>query len=816
MLLKQDCISWLHFIDSLRYTIFMKNLIKYIILSVFILVFSLVTNTVGATIEMGATTPTTTSLLKLSSSPTLKIEDTNPAVISLQQYLNNNGYIVNGVVGGAGSIGHETNKFGLKTKQALMKFQKDQNITPVDGIFGPKTKAKILEVVSGTPDTSRGVVLGASTSNYTVHPWTVNSSSNGHVSIQIVHPNNNNSVTNYTANSSSAFSGNVSSASLITLTAVPDSGYKVSSWSGDITECQDLIAPNNTACPQFTAGESSRNITVSFVAIPQHTLKINSSTGAGSGSVITAYNGVNYAIGDTVTYYEGETVTMSASPTGTDTFDSWNIQGTSAQTSTSNPLSVSYTYDSTINAVFDKGTSTLTVQTNGTGSGTVTSDPEGIHCGSGNNNCSKDYSNGTSIYLMAAASTNPNSTFDGWSGDCSGTGNCQLTMDYAKNVYASFSSTTTTSDMNTLKATTTGNGKGTIESDPPGIDCGNGHNSCQYDFSDTTTVNATATPAKDSEFKGFSGDCTGMACSFLMYSDKNISGKFTLKNASTSALNATTVGSGIDGTNPGVDGATYGTAASGTKSLFISLAGGHSTMFGYEDPTPEMIHNRNWDYNSYNNISGTTTFPLIPSLSIGTCTKTIDQLVAKGYTRYGIPAVVHFSDGTDIKVRIDDSGDDSNVCHRNIVDFYVPNYEIAGGKTGPYHWLDYKSLSGMTVAPLESDLTGTTVNSNSGQDDWEYRSRAEYDDALGWGVINSSPSGIRCGAGNTNCSKNYSKKQTVTLSKSLPKSWFVFSEWQGDCIGLNERTKKNSTCKVSMEGDKSVAAKFLAKYKKRQ
>jgi M6 family metalloprotease-like protein len=79
-------------------------------------------------------------------------------------------------------------------------------------------------------------------------------------------------------------------------------------------------------------------------------------------------------------------------------------------------------------------TQTLTVDKTGTGSGTVTSSPAGIDCGA---TCSYPFSNNTSVTLTAVGSTG--SVFTGWSGSgCSGLGTCNLTMDAAKSVTASF------------------------------------------------------------------------------------------------------------------------------------------------------------------------------------------------------------------------------------------------------------------------------------------------------------------------------------------------------------------------------------------
>jgi hypothetical protein len=75
----------------------------------------------------------------------------------------------------------------------------------------------------------------------------------------------------------------------------------------------------------------------------------------------------------------------------------------------------------------------LTVAKSGTGTGTVTSGPAGINCGS---TCSATFASGTAVTLAATADAG--STFAGWSGACTGTGICTVTMDAAKSVTATF------------------------------------------------------------------------------------------------------------------------------------------------------------------------------------------------------------------------------------------------------------------------------------------------------------------------------------------------------------------------------------------
>jgi hypothetical protein len=76
---------------------------------------------------------------------------------------------------------------------------------------------------------------------------------------------------------------------------------------------------------------------------------------------------------------------------------------------------------------------TLTVNLAGTGNGTVTSTPAGINCGA---DCSSWYYKNTSVTLTATPEMG--SVFSGWSGACTGTGTCTVTMDQKESVTAAF------------------------------------------------------------------------------------------------------------------------------------------------------------------------------------------------------------------------------------------------------------------------------------------------------------------------------------------------------------------------------------------
>src|SRR5205814_7153823 len=129
---------------------------------------------------------------------------------------------------------------------------------------------------------------------------------------------------------------------------------------------------------------------------------------------------------------------------------------------------------------------TLSVILGGTGSDTVTSNPPGIDCGA---TCSASFDSGTFVTLTATPATG--STFTGWSGGgCFGTGTCSVTLNAATTVAATFSRQTVS-----LTSNRAGTGRGTVTSDPPGIDCGA---TCSASFDSGTFVMLTATPASGS------------------------------------------------------------------------------------------------------------------------------------------------------------------------------------------------------------------------------------------------------------------------------------------------------------------------------
>src|SRR2546423_5825864 len=130
------------------------------------------------------------------------------------------------------------------------------------------------------------------------------------------------------------------------------------------------------------------------------------------------------------------------------------------------------------------------------GSGTVTSSPAGVNCGT---TCSQSFPEGTQVTLSATPATG--FSFGGWSGACTGTGACVLPTSGAQSVTATFNG----SGALQVTVTLAGAGTGTVSSTPTGINCGS---TCTNTFSAGTQVTLNATPASGFSFSRLNGAFT--------------------------------------------------------------------------------------------------------------------------------------------------------------------------------------------------------------------------------------------------------------------------------------------------------------------
>ena len=234
----------------------------------------------------------------------------------------------------------------------------------------------------------------------------------------------------------------------------------LSSWEGDCSglECRLSIDSAKAVKGVF---KLSTNLVVNNI---------------GQGSVMTIPNGRNCGNGYSNTFDVGTKVLLSATPNS-----GWGFSGWSGDCDGFIDCSLVMDADKSVTATFISSKLTVTR----TGSGTITSTPYGINCGS---LCSANFIPKTSVYLSAVADTGY--TFSGWAGDCKGTSDCVLAMDKDRNVIASFIA------LPLYKLHVSRKSNGAVESSPAGIICGMSFGQCDAKYCQDTIVTLKATPKR--------------------------------------------------------------------------------------------------------------------------------------------------------------------------------------------------------------------------------------------------------------------------------------------------------------------------------
>jgi len=529
----------------------------------------------------------------------------------------------------------------------------------------------------------------------------------------------------------------------VTLTVTPDATSSFAGWTGACVGTGDCVLDVN-ATPLAATATFTRN---------SYVLTVNRTPG---GNVVSGDGGINCGAICSAPYLGLTVVSLNAKPDPGFAFIAWT-----GACSGTGPCNVTMVKATSVNATFALTVQRLTVSKTGGGSGIVNSTPSGIDCGP---TCVGGFDMTAPVTLTAAP--DPGSTFGGWSGDCSGTGACVLTMNFDHSVTATFLTSTT------LTVARAGTGAGRVVSTPPGIDCGS---TCVTSYAQGSGVTLTATPDVASQFAGWSGGgCSGTGtCTVTLNASVTVTATFTRLAGFTLTTAKTGSGDGVLTTTPlGINcGVTCSTVFPfGTTVTVRAVADLTSTFGGWVEPFCAGPPN--------------CTFPLTGSTTVtarfirNSYNVSVTLAGTGGGTVVSAPAGIDcgttcfwsFLGATSVTLHATPNGASS-----------FTGWSGACSGTSPDCTFTVNGFTSATAnfAALGSSLTVTRAGD-------------------GGGAVLSSPSGINCGV---TCASAFPTGTIVTLT-ATPDATSTFGGWSGSCFGV-------ATCPVTIDAAKSVMATFV-------
>ena len=419
----------------------------------------------------------------------------------------------------------------------------------------------------------------------------------------------------------------------------------------------------------------------------------------------------------------------------------------------------------------------LSVSKEGNGTGSVTSSPAGIDCGT---ECSANFDPHMTVTLTVT--TGLETVFSGWAGACSGTEDCIVSMDQARSVTATFT-------LNTylLSVTKNGTGSGSVASSPVGIDCGT---DCSQAYNYDTLVTLSVTPDTGSTFGGWFGtSCTGTGeCAITVDQTRSVAATFTL-NQYTVTANAAGTGSGTVKSDAGGISYSYPAANNGISS---ALNHGSAITVTANANTGSTVVWSGCATPGGTTTAATCSFSSLDSAKTVTATFTLNQYtVTANAAGNGSGTIVSGVGGISFTYPAGSSGISSDL------DYGIPITLTATANTGStVIWSGCAETGGTTTAAtcsFSSLDSAKTVTATFTLNTYSLSILLE-----GNGTVTSDPAGIDCGL---DCNETYGFNTEVTLTVT-PAAKATFKGWSGACSGMGK------TCVVTVDQALSVGARF--------